>query len=193
MGAGRNHFPGSLVVALCFGFPWLAGCKQSGAPSVPAPTPVASAPLVTASAEADERIAVAGMGMGTGMGMGMGTGMGTGAASAANGSSKLVKGIYTWGAEVETLSPCNTDKTYWLEGREELLAPLQDLAMKKADAANEAYQPIYVEAQIVYAGQATDGFAVDYDGVMQLQAVKIASGNVPSQCKLLDNSPGAAK
>ena len=181
MGAGRNHFPGSLVVALCFGFPWLAGCKQSGAPSVPAPTPVASAPLVTASAEADERIAVAG------------TSTSTGAASAANGSSKLVKGIYTWGAEVETLSPCNTDKTYWLEGREELLAPLQDLAMKKADAANEAYQPIYVEAQIVYAGQATDGFAVDYDGVMQLQAVKIASGNVPSQCKLLDNSPGAAK
>ena len=191
MGAGRNHFPGSLVVALCFGFPWLAGCTQSGAPSVPASTPVASAPLVTASAEADERIAVAGMGTGTGMGTGMG--MGTGAASAANGSSKLVKGIYTWGAEVETLSPCNTDKTYWLEGREELLAPLQDLAMKKADAANEAYQPIYVEAQIVYAGQATDGFAVDYDGVMQLQAVKIASGNVPSQCKLLDNSPGAAK
>ena len=185
MGAGRNHFPGSLVVALCFGFPWLAGCTQSGAPSVPASTPVASAPLVTASAEADERIAVAGTSTSTGTG--------TGAASAANGSSKLVKGIYTWGAEVETLSPCNTDKTYWLEGREELLAPLQDLAMKKADAANEAYQPIYVEAQIVYAGQATDGFAVDYDGVMQLQAVKIASGNVPSQCKLLDNSPGAAK
>ena len=177
MGAGRNHFPGSLVVALCFGFPWLAGCTQSGAPSVPASMPVASAPLVMASAEADERIAVAG----------------TGAASAANGSSKLVKGIYTWGAEVETLSPCNTDKTYWLEGREELLVPLQDLAMKKADAANEAYQPIYVEAQIVYAGQATDGFAVDYDGVMQLQAVKIASGNVPSQCKLLDNSPSVAK
>ena len=177
MGAGRNHFPGSLVVALCFGFPWLAGCKQSGAPSVPASMPVASAPLVMASAEADERIAVAG----------------TGAASAVNGSSKLVKGIYTWGAEVETLSPCNTDKTYWLEGREELLVPLQDLAMKKADAANEAYQPIYVEAQVVYAGQATDGFAVDYDGVMQLQAVKIASGNVPSQCKLLDNSPSVAK
>ena len=183
MGAGRNHFPGSLVVALCFGFPWLAGCKQSGAPSVPASMPVASAPLVMASAEADERIAVAGTSTGTG----------TGAASAANGSSKLVKGIYTWGAEVETLSPCNTDKTYWLEGREELLAPLQDLAMKKADAANEAYQPIYVEAQVVYAGQATDGFAVDYDGVMQLQAVKIASGNVPSQCKLLDNSPSVAK
>ena len=181
MGAGRNHFPGSLVVALFLGFPWLAGCTQSGAPSVPASTPVASAPLVTASAEADERIAVAG------------TSTSTGAASAANGSSKLVKGIYTWGAEVETLSPCNTDKTYWLEGREELLVPLQDLAMKKADAANEAYQPIYVEAQVVYAGQATDGFAVDYDGVMQLQAVKIASGNVPSQCKLLDNSPGAAK
>ena len=97
-----------------------------------------------------------------------------------------VRGIYTWGSEVETLSPCNSDKTYWLEGDEALLAPLQELAIKKADAANEAYQPIYVEVQVSHAGQATDGLAVDYDGVMQLHAVQSASGRVPADCPLLD-------
>ena len=55
----------------------------------------------------------------------------------------LVKGIYTWGPEVETFSPCNTNKTYWLEGSDAMLAPLQEMALKKADAGNEAYQPIY--------------------------------------------------
>lgn len=97
-----------------------------------------------------------------------------------------LRGIYTWGSEVETLSPCNSNKTYWLEGDEELLAPLQDLAIRQADAANEAYQPIYVEVLVSDAGRATDGFAVDYDGLMQLQAVQTASAQVPADCKLLD-------
>ena len=107
-------------------------------------------------------------------------------------AATLIRGVYTWGAEVETLSPCNTDKTYWLEGNEAMLAPLQEMAMKKADAANEAYQPIYVEVQASYAGQATDGFAVDYDGVMQLQAVQASSNAVPADCKLLDMPPASA-
>lgn len=97
-----------------------------------------------------------------------------------------LRGIYTWGSEVETLSPCNSNKTYWLEGDEELLAPLQDLAIRQADAANEAYQPIYVEVLVSDAGRATDGFAVDYDGLMQLQAVQTVSAQVPADCKLLD-------
>lgn len=175
MVAGRNYFQGLVVVALFSSLPWLVACTPSGPDSTPA-SASASAPVAMASAEG-EGVAAAG----------------TGASPASGESPKLVKGIYTWGAEVETLSPCNTDKTYWLEGREELLAPLQDLAMKKADAANEAYQPIYVEAQVVYAGKATDGFAVDYDGVMQLQAVQTARSNVPPECKLLDVAASAAE
>ena len=108
------------------------------------------------------------------------------AASAAQAEVMPLRGIYTWGSEVETLSPCNSNKTYWLEGDEELLAPLQELAIQKADAANEAYQPIYVEVLVSDAGHATDGFAVDYDGLMQLQAVQAASVQVPADCKLLD-------
>ena len=98
----------------------------------------------------------------------------------------LVKGIYTWGSEVETFSPCNTNKTYWLEGSDAMLVPLQEMALKKADANNEAYQPIYVELQAAQAGKATDGFAADYDGLMQLHQVVHASSKVPADCKVLD-------
>ncbi len=176
MVAGRNHSQRLIVVALFSSLSWLTACSPSGRPASTPASAVASAPVAVASAEGEGAAAA-----------------GTGASSVSGGSPTLVRGIYTWGAEVETLSPCNTDKTYWLEGREELLAPLQDLAMKKADAANEAYQPIYVEARVVYAGKATDGFAVDYDGVMQLQAVQTARSNVPPECKLLDVPASAAE
>lgn len=144
---------------------WLSACQPSGAP-----VSAASAGLaVTEAASAPASDAVI-----------------DNAASAPQAAVVAVRGIYTWGNEVETLSPCNSDKTYWLEGDEVLLAPLQELALKKADAANEAYQPIYVEVQVSHAGRATDGFAVDYDGVMQLHAVQSASGRVPADCPLLD-------
>lgn len=152
---------------------WLSACQPSGAPVSASSTPVASADLaVTEAASVPASDAAADNA--------------SEAASAAQAAVEAVRGIYTWGSEVETLSPCNSDKTYWLEGDETLLAPLQELAIKKADMANEAYQPIYVELQVRYAGQATDGFAVDYDGVMQLHAVQSASGRVPADCPLLD-------
>ena len=149
---------GSLSILLALGLLGLSGCQK---PDVTASMGVsAAAPAPTAAVVP--------------------------ASGASAAAATLIRGIYTWGAEVETLSPCNTNKTYWLEGSEAMLAPLQEMAMKKADAANEAYQPIYVEVQANYAGQATDGFAVDYDGVMQLQAVQSSSNTVPADCKLLD-------
>ena len=149
---------------------WLSACQPSGAPVSAASaglavTEAASAPASDAAINNPSEAA---------------------SASAPQAAVVAVRGIYTWGNEVETLSPCNSDKTYWLEGSEALLAPLQELALKKADAANEAYQPIYVEVQVRHAGRATDGFAVDYDGVMQLQAVQSASDRVPADCPLLD-------
>ena len=147
---------------------WLSACQPSGAPVSAASAGLAVTEAASAPAS-DAAINNA-----------------SEAASAPQTAVVPVRGIYTWGSEVETLSPCNSDKTYWLEGSEALLAPLQELALKKADAANEAYQPIYVEVQVRHAGRATDGFAVDYDGVMQLQAVQSASDRVPADCPLLD-------
>lgn len=162
---------------------WLSACQPGGAPSPAASSSAASqaqASAPDAAASGDEASAAALPGV---------PGM---PASSAPQAAARVRGIYVWGSEVETLSPCNTDKTYWLEGEEALLAPLQELALQKADAANEAYQPIYVDVLAAHAGRATEGLAVDYDGVLQLQAVHTASGQVPADCKLLDGTDPAA-
>lgn len=138
----------------------LAGCDKAAGPAAPASS-AASAALPAASAAA---------------------------LPASSAAATLVKGIYTWGPEVETFSPCNTDKTYWLEGSEAALAPLQALAMKKADAANEAYQPIYVELQTSPADKPTDGFAVYYDGMLHLHGVVVSSPDIPESCPLLEDN-----
>ena len=109
------------------------------------------------------------------------------AASAAD--APLMQGVFFWGPEVETFSPCNTNQTFWLDGEPEQLAPLEDMAIDKADKANEAYQPIYAEIRAVSAGQATDGYAVEYDGVLSLQQVVTLSPEVLSSCKLIEPPP----
>lgn len=104
---------------------------------------------------------------------------------------EVIKGVFFWGPEVETISPCNTNQSYWLEGNEILLAPLEELALAKANQANEAYQPIYAELRVVRKGQATDGFAVEYDGVVELQEVLRSSNTIPPDCKLIETpDPG---
>ena len=108
------------------------------------------------------------------------------AASAPAASPELIKGIYFWGPEVETISPCNTNQTFWLDGSETVLAPLEEMALDKANRANEAYQPIYAELRVVRKGQATDGFAVEYDGVVELQEVVASNAEVPADCKLIE-------
>ncbi len=157
---------------------WLSACQPGGAPSPAASQAQASAPDASASGDAASAAAL--------------SGAPDAPASPAPQAAARVRGIYVWGSEVETLSPCNTDKTYWLEGEEALLAPLQELALQKADAANEAYQPVYVDVLAAHAGRATEGLAVDYDGVLQLQAVHTASGQVPADCKLLDGTDPVA-
>lgn len=109
------------------------------------------------------------------------------AASAAD--APLMQGVFFWGPEVETFSPCNTNQTFWLDGEPEQLAPLEDMAMEKADQANEAYQPVYVEIHATQMGPATDGYAVEYDGVLALQQVVKLSPEVPSTCKLIEQPP----
>ena len=171
---------------------WLSACQPGGAPAPAASLPAASQAGASASGVPGAPD-TAGTPDASASGNAASAAASPGApVSSAPQAAVRLRGIYVWGSEVETLSPCNTDKTYWLEGDETLLAPLQELALQKADAANEAYQPIYVEVQAAHAGRATEGLAVDYDGVLQLHTVHTASGQVPADCKLLDGTDPAS-
>lgn len=113
-------------------------------------------------------------------------------APAVSANATLVKGVYTFGPEVETFSPCGTDQTFWMNGDPALLEPLEEIALKKGDKQNDAYPEIYMEALVVNVGKATDGYAVDYDGVYELQRVNLTQKEVPESCELLDPPAPAA-
>ena len=109
-------------------------------------------------------------------------------AAPASGPSVAYRGLFVWGPEVETFTPCNSDRTYWLDGPDELLGRLEDLAIDKADKAGEAYQPIYVELHASDEGKATDGQAVDYDGIFMLRSIDRTQSSLPADCRPLPPS-----
>ncbi|HIF9179035.1 TPA: hypothetical protein ACX6QL_000052 [Photobacterium damselae] len=99
------------------------------------------------------------------------------------GEIETMEGVYTWGHEVHSFQPCNTDKYYWVEGQESVLKPLIEEASKLQAEQEEPYQPIYVKIKVKVEPQVTTGFAADYDGAIKILAVQETHASVPKQCK----------
>lgn len=93
-----------------------------------------------------------------------------------------LRGHYTWGAEVESFTPCGSKQSFWIVGDKALLQPLRDRSVALAQARGKPYQPIYIEASGVSEGKATDGFAMDYDAVFRLDAVQTVRDASPAGC-----------
>ena len=90
-------------------------------------------------------------------------------------------GHYTWGHEVEAFTPCGSAESFWVTGDRDLLQPLRD--RPSASSQLEPYQPIYVEVSAVPDGQATDGFAADYDGVYRFIRLHAVQEPAPTDCR----------
>jgi hypothetical protein len=105
----------------------------------------------------------------------------SGCTTTATETSQL-RGLYTWGHEVQTFIPCGSKQAFWVVGDVELLQPLQDKSAALAQARGTSYQPIYVEVTAVAQGKATDGFAADYDGVYRFVSVQVVSSQSPVDC-----------
>lgn len=96
--------------------------------------------------------------------------------------TEQLRGHYTWGAEVEAFQPCGTTRSFWIVGDNDLLQPLRDKSAALALARGKPYQPVYIEASGVSQGEASDGFAADYEGVYRLQSVRTAGEASPAAC-----------
>jgi hypothetical protein len=94
-----------------------------------------------------------------------------------------LRGHYTWGAEVESFTPCGSKQSFWIVGDKALLQPLRDKSAALAQARGKPYQPVYIEASGVSEGKATDGFAMDYDAVYRLKAVQSVNDVSPVDCR----------
>ncbi len=85
-------------------------------------------------------------------------------------TDKTVKGLFTYGHEVQVFSPCGSAKTYWLSAPN---ANLAELYREKTGEQSAPYTPVMIELVAKDVGKAKEGFAEMYDGV--LEAIEIKS------------------
>ena len=97
-------------------------------------------------------------------------------------SERVTPGRYYYGAEVESISPCNSKRAYWVSGEESVLKLLRDRADRLRNA-ERPYPPIYVEfvGRVNYEAK-REGFAADYDALFEVSKVLKASNVVPRHC-----------
>ncbi|PIE40656.1 MAG: hypothetical protein CSA49_07330 [Gammaproteobacteria bacterium] len=93
-----------------------------------------------------------------------------------------VAGVYTYGHEVESFTPCNVKKDYWITSQKTVLDPLRDASLAKAKQLKSPYQGIYAEMQLMLLPAAADGFAADYDGVVEAFEIKKWTNDIPETC-----------
>ncbi len=102
--------------------------------------------------------------------------------------SAVHDGVYIWGAEVETFSPCGTDKTWWVLTSEPLWLQLRDAHQA---LTTRPYEGIFAEVSGYYDGPASQeaggGFATQYDGLFRITAVRFTRSRADSDCKTAAN------
>ncbi|MCL2912691.1 hypothetical protein L2725_02660 [Shewanella corallii] len=95
------------------------------------------------------------------------------------------RGIYTSGAEVSEFAPCNSaGQYYWLSlaqtdvGFDRLKSRVNELRLTRG----EPYPAVYIEFVGEAVGKASDGFAADYDEVIQLRRLVGFDDTLPAEC-----------
>ena len=89
------------------------------------------------------------------------------------------RGIYYLGAEVNTFSPCDSEKTYWVSGSSWVLDPLYQYVKEKT---KKPYEPVYIEFRGHLLKEILDGFAAGYDGLIRISEVRLKTLNIPQHC-----------
>ena len=96
------------------------------------------------------------------------------------------QGIYYWGAEVNTFSPCDSEKTYWVSGSSWVLRPLHDYAKEETKSP---YEPVYIEFRGHLLDEKLDGFAAEYEGLIRISEIRLKSLKIPQLCPEVVTSP----
>ncbi len=97
------------------------------------------------------------------------------------------KGIYISGHEVSSYQPCEEALTYWVTATP-ASDTLNQLSIRLSESRNAPYQPIYIESEIHPVDRNShpafiDGFAADYDAVIEITNVTVQLTDIPSHCQ----------
>lgn len=92
-------------------------------------------------------------------------------------NDKPIKGLLTFGHEVSSFRPCSSMKIYWIQ--DVIGGTLTKMYQQKLGKTPIPYTPVIAELLVKDVGKAKEGFAEQYDGV--LQVVKINSVDLIDQ------------
>lgn len=93
-------------------------------------------------------------------------------------SNRPIKGLITFGHEVRTFEPCGSAKVYWIKDLPD--AKLSKMYQDKTNSQSAPYTPMMAELVLKNIGKAHEGFAEQYDGVLELVeiiSVEIVTAN----------------
>ncbi|PID35352.1 MAG: hypothetical protein CR964_00025 [Rhodobacterales bacterium] len=92
-------------------------------------------------------------------------------------------GLYTYGHEVSSFQPCNSDAGYWATLPAAEAERLSKLSLEKARRVGKPYQPIHVDLTgALRSNKGEQGFAADYDAILEVSAVHHVSRSIPASC-----------
>jgi hypothetical protein len=91
-----------------------------------------------------------------------------------------ITGYYIFGHEVNTFQPCHQKNIYWVLGSNKTLEVLNQEYSKYT---SEPYEEVYLELEGDYRGKATDGFAMDYEGQINIRKIIAVKKKSQNNCK----------
>jgi len=100
--------------------------------------------------------------------------------SQTNSKEPVIVGHYTYGHEVNSFRPCGEKQVFWVKGSNEIL----ELMTKKYSAlATKPYDEVFVEIKGGFESKASDGFAKDYDGQINILALVQMKNKQAADCE----------
>ncbi|MDD3773007.1 MAG: copper resistance protein NlpE [Weeksellaceae bacterium] len=97
-------------------------------------------------------------------------------------SNRSIKGLLTFGHEVRTFEPCGSSKTYWVNDFSD--GKLAKMYNEKIKNQLTPYTPLMAELVVKNLGKTQEGFAEQYDGVLEIIEIKLVEHITPENyCK----------
>lgn len=83
-----------------------------------------------------------------------------------------LSGILILGHEVSAITPCGSELDYWVVDK---TSSLKHNYEKTIGENPKPYTPVYLSAEVNFLGKASDGFAEEYDGVVEITKIDALS------------------
>ncbi len=91
-----------------------------------------------------------------------------------------LEGYYVFGHEANTFQPCNSKKVYWVIASDDIYKSLESQYFA---LTSKPYEEVSVQFDAIFKGKATDGFAEEYDGVLEVIKVLSMKNRKQEKCK----------